>query len=131
MLDDLKSFSDELNSITVSTGILAGFKTQDIVNKGDITMWKKYNNSLRLRILNRVSGVAAFSSRASSEIAAIVGDPGKYPIISENADNAQLKVTNINTEIHYKNFRTGLEDWNGNLAGLKSEEWIHQHSILK
>jgi hypothetical protein len=83
MLDDLKSFSDELNSITVSTGILAGFKTQDIVNKGDITMWKKYNN------------------------------------------------TNINTEIHYKNFRTGLEDWNGNLAGLKSEEWIHQHSILK
>ncbi|WP_291403519.1 SusD/RagB family nutrient-binding outer membrane lipoprotein [Daejeonella sp.] len=117
MLDDLKAFSDELNTLTVSSGILAGFKTQDIVNKGDITMWKKYNNSLRLRILNRVSGVAAFSSRASSEIAAIVGDPAKYPIITENADNVQLKVTNINTEIHSKNFRTGLEDWNGNLAG--------------
>lgn len=117
MLDDLKAFSEELNTLTVSPGILAGFKTQDIVNKGDVTMWKKYNNSLRLRILNRVSGVAAFSSRASSEIAEIVGNPAKYPIVTENTDNVQIKVTNINTEIHSKGFRTGLEDWDGNLAG--------------
>jgi len=26
-------------------------------------------------------------------------------------------VTNLSSEIHSKNFRTGLEDWNGNLAG--------------
>lgn len=117
MLDDLKLFSDELNTISISSGILAGFKTQDFVNKGDITLWKKYNNSLRLRILNRVSGVSAFQSRANTEIAAILGDPAKYPIITENTENIQLKVTNINTEIHSKNFRSGLEDWDGNLAG--------------
>jgi len=68
-------------------------------------------------MLNRVSGVSAFQARANTEIAAILSDPDKYPIITENAENAQLKVTNINTEIHSKGFRSGLEDWDGNLAG--------------
>lgn len=40
MLDDLKTFSDELNSISVIPGIMAGFKTQDLINNGDLTLWK-------------------------------------------------------------------------------------------
>ena len=117
ILDDLKAFSTELNSITIKPGILTGFKTQDFINKGEVTSWKKYNNSLRLRILARVSGATAFQTRAATEVAEILATPATYPIINSNAENIQINVTNLNSEIHSKNFRTGLEDWNGNLAG--------------
>lgn len=117
MLDDLKGFSDELNSISVKSGIQAGFKTQDLINKGDITAWKRYCNSLRMRMLMRVSNASAFKTRATTEIAAIVADATKYPIVSKNIENVQINVYDISTDVHSKNFRTGLEDWNGNIAG--------------
>lgn len=117
MLDELKAFSDELNSLTINAGILAGFRTQDFVNKGDITLWRKYCNSLRLRILTRVSDVPALQARARTEIAEILSNPTKYPIVAANGENVQINVYDINTDIHSKNFRSGLEDWNGNVAG--------------
>jgi hypothetical protein len=117
MLDDLKGFSDELNSMTIGAGIQAGFKTQDFINKGDVAAWKRYCNSLRLRMLTRVSGASAFSARATSEIASIVGDAAKYPVVTKNTENIQINVFDINSEIHAKGFRSGLEDWNGNIAG--------------
>jgi Starch-binding associating with outer membrane len=118
MLDDLKAFSDELNSMTIKAAILTGFKTQDIVNRGDITLWKRYCNSLRLRMLTRVSGVTAFQSRANSEIAAILADATKYPIVTKNTENIQINVFDIAANgLNANGFRTGLEDWNGNIAG--------------
>jgi hypothetical protein len=115
MLDDLKALSAELNTISVNPGIQVGFNTQDIVNKGSIDKWKKYCNSLRLRMLTRVSGVAAFQSRVATERAEILSNPANY--VSDNSFNIQINVHDLNTSIHSKNFRTGLEDWNGNLAG--------------
>jgi tetratricopeptide (TPR) repeat protein len=117
MLDDLKAFSDELNSITVSSGIQIGFKTQDFLNKGDLNAWKRYCNSLRLRMLTRVSGVSSLQSRANTEIASILADATKYPIVSNNTQNIQINVHDLSTDIHSKNFRSGLEDWDGNVAG--------------
>lgn len=117
MLDDLKAFATELNSMTINPGILAGFKTQDIVNKGDVEKWKKYCNSLRLRMLTRVSGTSEFQSRAASEIAEILGNSNAYPIVKDNEDNIQIKIFDLSTSIHSRGFRTGLEDWDGNLAG--------------
>ncbi len=119
MLDKLKGFADELKSITVKPAIQAGFKTQDIINKGDVTKWKKYCNSLRIRMLSRVSKVASFQSRANAEIAAILGNPADYPIVAANADNIMISVFDLNSSIHAKGFRSGLEDWDGNVAGKK------------
>ncbi len=117
MLDDLKGFSDELNTITIKDGILEGLKKQDIVNKGNLTLWKRYCNSLRLRILMRVIEVPSLQTRAATEIAAILGNSASYPVITANTENVQINVTNLGSEIHSKNFRGGLEDWNGNIAG--------------
>lgn len=117
MLDKLKGYSDELATLTVKSAINEGFKNQDLVNNGSLDLWKKYNNALRLRMLTRVSDVPAFQSRFSTETAAILADAVKYPVPVTNADNIQIDVRDINTEIHSKNFRSGLEDWNGNLAG--------------
>ena len=60
MLDDLKSYADELSTLTIKTGISAGFRTQDYILKGDVVAWRRYVNSLRLRMLTRVSLTSAF-----------------------------------------------------------------------
>ena len=117
MLDELKKAADDLSAITVSPAILTGFKTQDLVNKGDLMLWRKYCNSLRLRMLNRVSASGQFQARAAQEIAAILGDAGKYPVVTGNDDMIMLKVYDLGSDINAKGFRTGLEDWNGNIAG--------------
>jgi tetratricopeptide (TPR) repeat protein len=117
MLDDLKAFADELNSIEVPSGIQTGFSTQDIINNGDLDSWRTYCNSLRLRMLTRVSAAASFESRADSEIGAILADPGSYPVVMDNADNIQIEIHDLSTPINSTGFRTGLEDWGGNLAG--------------
>jgi len=116
-LDHLKSYADELGSIQVPAGIQVGFKTQDLINNGNVVLWQKYCNSLRLRMLTRVSGTSDFASRADAEIAEILGNPAKYPLVDANSDNIQIDVYSLNSEIHAKDFRTGLEDWNGNIAG--------------
>ncbi|WDF68196.1 SusD/RagB family nutrient-binding outer membrane lipoprotein [Sphingobacterium oryzagri] len=114
MLDDLKSISTELNGITVPANSV--FRTQDLINKGDLNLWKKYCNSLRVRLLTRVSASSAFSSRAQSELAEIVGNPATYPLILTNADNAQLDVADPSSPISSTGFQDALESWNGNIA---------------
>lgn len=116
MLDDLKAFADELNTIQLPDGAKAAMNNQDIVNGGNITRWKRYCNSLRLRMLARVSGVSAFQARAATETAAILSNSTNYPVISSNTENIQLNVITDGT-YNANGFRSGLEDWNGNLAG--------------
>jgi hypothetical protein len=117
MLDSLKSYSNELNTITVPDYILNKFKTQDLINRGDLTLWKRYTNSLRLRMLTRVSGVSAFTSRVNSEIAAILSTPATYPIVTANDENIKVSVYNTGSDISARSFRNGLEDSYGNMAG--------------
>jgi hypothetical protein len=117
MLDDLKAFADELNTIDILPAVQTGFATQDIVNNGDIDLWRIYCNSLRLRMLMRVSGAASFASRADTEIASILNNPSDYPVVTNNDENIQIEIHDLNTPINSTGFRTGLEDWQGNLAG--------------
>ena len=128
MLDDLKAFADELNTINVPAGILTGFKTQDIINKGDLNKWRMYCNSLRLRMLTRVSGVSAFQQRATTEINSILNNPSSYPIVDNNDKNIQIAIYDLNTPINSKGFRTGLEDWDGNLAGKAIVDFMKANS---
>lgn len=117
MLDDLKALADELNTINVPDGMLTSFKQQDLINWGDLTMWKRYCNSLRLRMLTRVTEVPAFQTRVVAEIDEIINNPGEYPVVTSNAENIKVNVFDPGSEITARGFRTGLEDWNGNLAG--------------
>ena len=117
MLDDLKAFATELNTLTIRPELAGKFKSQDLINKGDLTLWKKYCNSLRLRMLTRVSGVSSFQSRVNTEIAEIISAPATYPIVSSNADIIKVAVYDLSSDIAAKGFRSGLEDWNGNIAG--------------
>lgn len=113
MLDELKTFSGELNSITLSTKVGLEFKNQDLINKGDLAAWKNYCNSLRLRILNRVSAVPSFSARANSEIAEIINE-GK--LVDENAENIAFKVYTQDIDLDTSGFIDALETGYNNVA---------------
>lgn len=80
MLAKLKTAADELdvNGDALGTG--------DVLFNGDIDSWKRYCNSLRLRLAIRISKVSPDLARQT--FAEIMGNPAKYPIIEENAQNA-------------------------------------------
>jgi hypothetical protein len=55
---------------------------------GSMEKWRKFNNSLYLRLLCRVSGRSEM--KADIKIAEILTNPSTYPIFSSNADNATV-----------------------------------------
>ena len=116
MLDGLKGFADELNTISVPAYVQKKFITQDLINGGNITLWKRYVNSLRLRMLTRVSGASAFTSRANTEIATILSTPATYPVVTANSENIEVSVFDVSSDITAKGFKSGLEDSYGNTA---------------
>ncbi|WPR73654.1 SusD/RagB family nutrient-binding outer membrane lipoprotein [Algoriphagus sp. NG3] len=117
MLDDLAGFADELGSLPINAATEAGFKTQDLVNRGDIGLWLKYINSLRLRMLTRVSGSSEFAARSKAEIGAILSNSGSYPIVENNDSNILFNIFSLGTLRSATDFQSGLEDWDGNIAG--------------
>lgn len=60
----------------------------DLLYDGDITKWKKFCNSLRLRLYLRVSNRPEMHS--AEKINEIVSDPDTYPVFSQAADQANL-----------------------------------------
>ncbi|SJN30321.1 SusD/RagB family nutrient-binding outer membrane lipoprotein [Sphingobacterium faecium] len=119
MLDDLKAISTDLNSLTIPTAVVNSFKTQDLINSGSLDLWKKYCNSLRLRMLTRVNKSSSFASRSNQEIAEIINNPTTNPIVLKNDDNIQVDIFNNASDIHSRDFLDALESWNNNIASKK------------
>lgn len=75
--------------------------TIDIMYKGDMAKWRKFNNSIYMRLLMRVSGRPEMESAA--KLKAMVADPAKYPVISSNAESAT--VVNTGLDPYYGAYR--------------------------
>jgi len=65
----------------------------DILYAGDVNKWRKFCNSLRLRLYLRVSKRPEMNSAA--KIATIAANSTKYPIFTSTAEEANLNYTNI------------------------------------
>src|SRR5690606_34351104 len=59
----------------------------DILYNGDVTKWRKFANSLRLRCLLRISDRVD----PQAQMTAIVSDPVTYPLFTGNGDQAALQ----------------------------------------
>jgi len=66
-------------------GIIAN---ADVYYRGDPTQWRKFANSLLLRYYMRISDKMPDAAKAGIE--KIAGDPGKYPLITDAADDAAM-----------------------------------------
>lgn len=99
------SWATGLGSDDLGNGdFLYGATSSDKVAK-----WQKFCNSLRLRIAFRISGVYPGAQAIVEEI---FGNPGKYPYITENADNAYFwwQGSGDYFERYYDNFRNRDDD---------------------
>ncbi|WP_165043703.1 SusD/RagB family nutrient-binding outer membrane lipoprotein [Dysgonomonas sp. ZJ709] len=80
----LLAFLEQANDLLDVDGVpISG----DILYNGDILKWKKFANSLHLRLLMRVSDKMP---DAKTKIKTIVDNPAKYPIFESNDDMAAL-----------------------------------------
>ncbi|KAA9340731.1 SusD/RagB family nutrient-binding outer membrane lipoprotein [Adhaeribacter soli] len=65
----------------------------DILYGNDIAKWKKFTNSLRLRLLLRIAKRTEMN--ANAKMAEIIIDPVKFPVFTKNDDAAILKITGV------------------------------------
>ena len=81
----------------------------------NITLWKKFCNSLRLRMLMRI---ARKSPEAVAQIKMIFNNPTKFPVMASVAESASVR---YGTEAPFINpYATSRTiDWNGNRAMSK------------
>jgi hypothetical protein len=74
----------EANTLMASGNDMLG--EGDMLFNGDVEKWRKFANSLRLRLAMRISGVDA--GLAKSTVETIMGNPAQNPIMTSNDDNA-------------------------------------------
>ncbi len=84
VMADLKTIADEMAAGFGSDDLGDG----DLLYDGDMEMWQRFCNSLRLRMAMRISGVSG--QLAKTTIEEICGNPAKYPIISANEESCAL-----------------------------------------
>lgn len=65
---------------------------EDILFGNQVSRWKKFTNSLHLRLLLRVSRVQESSFQ---KMAAMLGNPAQYPIFTNTDESAILNITGV------------------------------------
>lgn len=87
-LDMFKKLEEANTLLAEGTAIVP---TGDPVFKGDVSKWRKFGNSLYLRLLLRISGKSEVSATVIAKIKEMVDtSPGKYPVMSSNDDTAKI-----------------------------------------
>lgn len=70
---------------------------EEILFGNNVTRWRKFCNSLHLRLLLRVSNRPEMNS--FTKMATIVNDPVTYPVFENTAESAILKITGVTPNI--------------------------------
>jgi hypothetical protein len=89
-LDIFKQLERADTLLRANTAITA---SSDPVYYGNISRWRKFGNSLYLRLLLRVSGKAEVSQFVQAKIREIVENPLLYPVMENNNESAVLRWT--------------------------------------
>lgn len=91
--EDLFKKLEEANELFKTASLTETEAKSDPVYAGDLAKWRKFGNSLYLRLLLRVSGTGALN--APNKISEIVETrKSNYPIFTGNSDSAILKFQN-------------------------------------
>ena len=96
LLDDLARANRLYSSSATTDSFVAGV---DLLYGGDWSRWRKFTNSLRLRLLMRLSNRDDVM-HVSDSIAMIVNNPGEHPVFSSNDDGAVLRYTGIEPNVN-------------------------------
>ena len=103
ILTDLKEVGDFFANEGVSTNIQKALERQDFTAaNGNIDIWQRFVNSLRLRIALHLATNGDLTSVAQAAIKEILENPTKYPVIETNAQNQ-----GVNGDTQTDNFNFG------------------------
>lgn len=92
-LDLFKKLDTANVLLSANTAIVA---SSDPVYGGNISRWRKFGNSLYLRLLLRLSGKAEVSAQVIDKIKEMIDiNPTDYPIMTNNDESAILKWTGV------------------------------------
>ena len=101
ILKGLKEAGDYLNG-NIEPAVLTTLARQDYsVAKGDINIWRKYVNSLRLRIALHLASNGDCVADAHAAIKEILENPGKYPVIENNSENMGVTCDTQSDDFNY------------------------------
>jgi hypothetical protein len=90
LIAELKAAGEAINTTDKSIAI-----SGDILFNNDLNKWKKFANSLSLRILSRMIDKADAPVDVKAEITRILSDPTKYPVIASVSENIQLNYLDV------------------------------------
>ncbi|MEJ2882873.1 SusD/RagB family nutrient-binding outer membrane lipoprotein [Pedobacter sp. GR22-6] len=85
--------------------------TSDPVYKGDISKWRRFGNSLYLRLLLRASGKAEVRSTVTAKMKEMVDtNPANYPVMENNTHTAKIlwNGTNSSTAVYSSPLMVGI-----------------------
>lgn len=108
IIDSLKDLNTYLDTVSVSSSVSTSLATQDILLQGDLTLWRKYVNSLRLRLLMRISNVD--ESYAKEEVTEMLNDEDTYPLVDSNDENILLSMNASSSDFNSSGLQAGLTD---------------------
>ncbi|MBQ6869295.1 MAG: SusD/RagB family nutrient-binding outer membrane lipoprotein, partial [Alistipes sp.] len=74
--------------------------SRDLLYNGDIAKWRKFNNSLYLRLLMRMSNRDNVFA-VGKKIQEIYLNPNRYPVFASNDDNATLYFDEVEPFVNY------------------------------
>ena len=100
----LKNLNTYFDTANVAPESKASLVKQDILLGGDISWWRRYANSLRLRLLMRTS--YSDETTAKTEVSAMLADPTTYPLITANSQNVTLKMSGLTLKSDLKDALT-------------------------
>lgn len=94
ILNDLEQANTLFKSAPEGRGLIYG---TEILYGNDVLKWRKFGNSLYLRLLLRISKRSEMN--ANTRMAQIINDPVNYPVFVNNSDAAILKITGVEPNI--------------------------------
>ncbi|MDR2859401.1 MAG: SusD/RagB family nutrient-binding outer membrane lipoprotein [Mediterranea sp.] len=113
MLDDLKDINSILSGMNnLSSLTTAYLSAQDYINGGDLLKWRKYANSLRLRMAMRLSSNGSLASDAKSILNEMLGNSTTYPVVDSNDETIKIKADTDGFKV-LEGIREGFESWSG------------------
>lgn len=91
ILKDLDETNTYLaNNLSLSSSAATYMNAEDYVCKGDISMWQKYVNSLRLRVATHLASNGNLVSEARDAIRTMLSNPATYPMVDTNKENTTV-----------------------------------------
>lgn len=88
LLNGLKESADYFANASPNSLVTAAFSKQDILLQGSLDKWRRYANSLRLRLLMHTS--FQNEDKAKTDVLEMLNAPANYPLVDEANYNVLL-----------------------------------------